>query len=38
MNYRMIRYLLGVILMIEAVFMALPTLVAFIYGEELHPF
>ena len=38
MNYRMIRYLLGVILMIEAVFMALPMLVAFIYGEELHPF
>ena len=38
MNYRMIRYLLGVILMIEAVFMALPTLVAFIYGEDIMPF
>ena len=38
MNYRMIRYLLGVILMIEAVFMALPTIVAFIYGENPLPF
>ena len=38
MNYRMIRYLLGVILLIEAAFMVLPTLVAFIYGDDLRPF
>ncbi len=38
MNYRMIRYLLGVILLIEAAFMALPTLVALIYKESVFPF
>ena len=38
MNYRMIRYLLGVILLIEAVFMIFPSLVALIYGESVFPF
>ena len=33
MNYRMIAYLSGVIILIESVFMALPALVALIYGE-----
>lgn len=33
MNYRMIAYLSGVIILIEAAFMALPALVALIYGE-----
>lgn len=33
MNYRMIAYLLGAIILIEAVFMLLPLLVALIYGE-----
>ena len=33
MNYRMIAYLSGVIILIEAGFMLLPALVALIYGE-----
>ena len=33
MNYRMIAYLSGVIVLIEAAFMLLPALVALIYGE-----
>ena len=33
MNYRMIAYLLGVLILIEAGFMLLPLLVAVIYGE-----
>lgn len=33
MNYSMIRYLLGLILLIEAAFLALPMAVAGIYGE-----
>ena len=33
MNYPMIRYLFGLVLMIEAAFMALPLGVAVIYGE-----
>ena len=33
MNYRMIAYLLGVIMLIEAVFMVLPLAVSLIYGE-----
>ena len=33
MNYRMIAYLSGVIILIEAVFMLLPVLVAALYGE-----
>ena len=38
MNYRMIGYLLGVILMIEAALLLLPMLVAIIYGESALPF
>ena len=38
MNYRMIGYLLSIILVIEAVFMSFSMLVAFIYGESLIPF
>ena len=34
MNYRMIAYLSGVIILIEAGFMLLPALVALIYGEQ----
>ena len=34
MNYRMIAYLSGVLLLIEAVFMLLPLLVAVIYAEQ----
>ena len=34
MNYRMIAYLSGVIILIEAAFMALPALVAMIYQEQ----
>ena len=33
MNYRMIAYLLGLIILIEAVFLFFPLLVALIYGE-----
>ena len=38
MNYRMIGYLLGVILMIEAALLLLPMLVAIIYEESALPF
>lgn len=38
MNYRMIRYLLSVILLIEAVFMTLSTGVSLIYEESVLPF
>ena len=34
MNYRMIAYLLGMIILIEAAFMLLPLLVALIYAEQ----
>ena len=33
MNYKMIRYIIGMILMAESVFMILPLLVSVIYGE-----
>ena len=38
MNYRMIGYFLGRILMTEAVLLALPMLVAALYGESVLPF
>lgn len=38
MNYRMIRYLLGVILTIEAALLLLPMLTAWIFGESVLPF
>lgn len=38
MNYRMLLYLLSVILLIEAAFLLIPMLVAAIYGEPLMPF
>ena len=38
MNYRMIGYLLGIILAIEAALMSLPLLTAFIYKESIFPF
>ena len=34
MNYKMIIYILGMVLKIEAVFMTLPCLVAVIYREK----
>ncbi|MBQ2861466.1 MAG: TrkH family potassium uptake protein, partial [Oscillospiraceae bacterium] len=33
MNYKMIRYIIGMILMAESAFMVLPMLVSVIYGE-----
>jgi len=38
MNYRMIGYLLGLILLIEAALMTLPTAVSLIYSESALPF
>ncbi|MBQ8174299.1 MAG: TrkH family potassium uptake protein [Clostridia bacterium] len=38
MNYRMIGYLLGVILAIEAALLLFPLLVALIYGESMAPY
>ena len=38
MNYRMIGYVIGRILLVEAVLMALPLLTAGIYRESLMPF
>ena len=38
MNYRMIGYLLGILLLIEAVLMLLPSAVALVYGESVVPF
>ncbi len=38
MNYRMIGYLLGVIMLIEAALMLIPTLVALLYNDSVIPF
>ena len=38
MNYRMIGYLLGLILLVEAALMALPAAVSLIYAEDVMPF
>lgn len=38
MNYRMLRYLLGCILLIEAILLLLPMAVALIYHEDILPF
>lgn len=38
MNYRMIRYLLGIILLIEAALLLFPLTVALIYNENAFPF
>ncbi|MBQ3063917.1 MAG: TrkH family potassium uptake protein [Clostridia bacterium] len=38
MNYRMIGYLLGIILLIEAALLCLPMIVALIFGETTVPF
>ena len=38
MNYRMLRYLLGCILFIEAILMTLPLAVSFISHEDIMPF
>ena len=38
MNYRMLGYLLGIVLAIEAALMALPAAVSLIYGENPAPF
>ena len=38
MNYRMLLYLLCVILLIEAAFLLIPLLVTAIYGEPVMPF
>ena len=38
MNYRMLRYLLGCILLIEAILMLLPLATAMIHGESVLPF
>ena len=38
MNYRMIGYLLGVILLIESALLLLPTFVALLYSESVAPF
>lgn len=38
MNYRMIGYLLSIIMLIEAAFMTLPMITAFCYGESILPF
>ncbi len=38
MNYRMLLYLLCVILLIEAAFLLIPLLVALVYGESVVPF
>ena len=38
MNYRMLGYLLGIIMLIEAALLILPLVVAAIYGESLLPF
>ncbi len=38
MNYRMLRYLLGCILLIEAILLLLPLAVALIYQENVWPF
>ncbi len=38
MNYRMVGYLLGVILLIEGALLTVPMLTALLYGESLLPF
>ena len=38
MNYRMLGYLLSIILLIEAALLLVPTVVAMIYGESAWPF
>lgn len=38
MNYRMLSYFLGMILLLESAFMLIPTAVALIYGEDIMPF
>ena len=38
MSYRMVGYLLGVILLIEAALMTVPMLTALLYGESILPF
>ncbi len=38
MNYRMLSYFLGMILMLESAFMLIPTATALIYGEDIMPF
>lgn len=38
MNYRMLGYLIGIIMLIEAALLLIPTLVSLIYGEALSPF
>ena len=38
MNYRMLGYLLGIIMLIEAALMILPLIVSLIYGESAMPF
>lgn len=38
MNYKMIRYFFGIMLMLEAAFMLIPTATALIYSEDITPF
>jgi trk system potassium uptake protein TrkH len=38
MNYRMLGYLLGIILLIEAALLSVPTAVSMIFGEPVYPF
>ena len=38
MNYRMLGYLFGIIMLIEAALMTLPMIVSLIFGESLVPF
>ena len=38
MNYRMIGYLLGIILLIEAALLIFPIIVAICFGESILPF
>ncbi|MBR7162203.1 MAG: TrkH family potassium uptake protein, partial [Clostridia bacterium] len=38
MNVKMIRYLLGIILLIEAGLLLFPLFVALLYGESIRPF
>ncbi len=38
MNYRMVGYLLGVLLLIEAALLTVPMLTALLYGESILPF
>ena len=38
MNYKMIKYFFGIMLMLEAAFMLIPTATALIYSEDITPF